>query len=59
MEVPNEADEASSSSVGSNSVNSAVPNRNAHVPGSACMMEMVDRELEDLLYADDAWMMTR
>lgn len=61
MEVPNEADEASSSSVGSTPANNAVQilKGSAYVLGNAGMMQMVDRELEDLLYADDAWMLTR
>lgn len=59
MQVPNEADQASSSSVGTTPVNSVVQNEDAHVPGNARMMQMVDHELQDLLYDDDAWMMTR
>lgn len=53
-----EADEASSSPMDTEPPNPEVESEVAHVPETVRMMQMVDRDLEDLLLADDAWMMT-
>lgn len=53
-----ETDEAPSQPMDMEPADLEVENEDTHVPETVRMMQMVDRDLEDLLLADDAWMMT-
>ena len=53
-----ETDDVPDNPVDIESADLEMESEDAHVPETVRMMQMVDRDLEDLLLADDAWMMT-
>ncbi|KAL3153759.1 hypothetical protein ABBQ32_013348 [Trebouxia sp. C0010 RCD-2024] len=53
-----ETDEAPNKPMDMEPADLEAENEDSHVPETLRMMQLVDRDLEDLLLADDAWMMT-